>query len=523
MRNLRYAILVCNCLLVAGVAFNSDLASVLISTLQHRGCLRSEMLHQRAQLRELGFTNTSCCMQCLGLSPLQYNTLCGLPQFFGVFAAIFTGVAIDNMGYCKCAFFLAVQALLGTGICTVATIRSCYLFVTSSQAFGLLLVGRILFVMAGCGLVVTRNYICGLWFAKGGLTTALGISIAVNSLGNAVNFLVTAKFAARYSLTTAFILGLAVCCTSVLGAVGLSLLDSLSEQPHKSASKAQRRSSIREAKAGGKLEEDVASVLEQLVASKVRFSGIRAYPLTYWAALGHFVLCTACIWPFISNACKFVNDRYHLGSASSVIVGSLHFTCLFAMPLIGLLSDKARAYGAMGILASVLFVFIFACLLINVPLHPAVWFVLLGIAYAVSQTNSLAIIFNVSAAADRATASALATAFSLMISGLVSIGMGLMLSTTSRAREPARQKPWERVLPGFEALALLGLIVAVAMNIADVTRGRSDVNPCCRAGPEHQRLTDDPPEGYGAVTSESEEKEGKEEEDKGEGTTASQF
>lgn len=398
MPNLRYAILFCNCLLIIGVAFNSDLISVLISTLQRRGCRRYEVELQRLQLEDVGVTNVTCCMQCLGLTPLQYNTLCGLPQFFGVFAAIFTGVAIDHMGYCKCAFYLAVQAMIGISICTVATIRTCHLFVTSIQAFGMLLVGRIMFVMAICGLVVTRNFICGMWFAKDKLTTALGISIAINSLGNALNFLITAEFASKHGMTNAFILGVGMCSISILGALGLAVIDWISSE-NKPAS---RRSSTKKvAKYGGKLEADVADVLEQIVATKIRFSSICSYPGVYWASMIHFVLCTACVWPFLSNACKFVEDIYNLGTSSSVIVGSFHFTCLFALPLIGYLSDKAKAYGSMGIVASSLYVIIFFCLIIHVRLHPVVWFVLMGIAYAVSQTNSLAIIFRVSTPENR--------------------------------------------------------------------------------------------------------------------------
>lgn len=110
----------------------------------------------------------------------------------------------------------------------------------------------------------------------------------------------------------------------------------------------------------------------------------------------------------------------------------------------------------------------------------------------------------------RATAAALTAAVSLMVNGLVSVCMGLMLTITSRSAEPDLEKPWGRVLPTFEGISLIGLLLIIVTNIKDFMSRKSEMNPCLNKKTEvedRQKLAEEKNTDYGTVTEKTEKDE----------------
>ncbi len=265
-----------------------------------------------------------------------------LPNIF--FLLVVAGFLLDKIGVRKAGALYAFLILLGTLTTSF----------WAGKSFTMMLVGRMIFGFGSEATLLVTNKVIARWFKGRELGFAFGLNITVMRLGTILAFNSSAQIAEmtgswRYSVWASSIV--------MLFAFMLFLFYLMKDK---------RLSEV----SGGGSEE------------KIVFSDIFKLGPAFWAVSLLCLTFYSAVFPFTNHAPRFLQMKWGLSAAkgsqytSYIMTASMIFT-----PLLGLFVDKLGHRGKIMVVGSLLIVP--AHLLLGLThIHPAVSFVLLGIAFS---------------------------------------------------------------------------------------------------------------------------------------------
>ncbi|XP_060086352.1 major facilitator superfamily domain-containing protein 1-like [Ylistrum balloti] len=349
-RSWRHVLLFSNCMLGYGLYFNVDILSALQRDLQGADTGSCDNIT----------SNASCCQDCVGLGPDRYNQLYAAYAWMAAATVIPAGYFVDRFGNRVSSILSTSVAWLGTVLFAAAVtgqLRGSFLM------FPLMYVSRFLLgAGAGMALIVQERILC-VWFPDN-LSMVFSINVVGLRMGNVSNFLLSANIANWIGLTKALWVGAAICSTTVVSAVILSLLDFYGQ-----------KNSDKELTHIPDRAENSITIYRQL-------QNIRVLPRMFWLLCVTTVCYYAAYLPVVSNGSKYIQDRYGLSKTTSAYyVGAVYDVSIILPPFLGIFLKRFRCTGTLLSCSALMTVPVYLLLSFCPSIHPLVLTTYLGVTY----------------------------------------------------------------------------------------------------------------------------------------------
>lgn len=429
----RFLVLFFNCLLTFGSYFCFDMPSVLQAEFQGN----STCLPQNGTK-----SNNSCCVDCLGMSPDDYNLLYAIYAWTNAGVVIVAGFLIDKLGNRFGAFLFSGLCLVGSSLFAVGP------FLKNTPAMlPVMLIARLIFGSGNGSLTIVQNRITTYWFKDKELALAFGFTLAFSRLGSVLNFLVTPGFAATYGLKWTLWGGAILCSLGFISAIIVSFLD---------------RAGMKELG----LDDGI-----KVQSKKMKFTDIRHFSLRYWLLAFSIMFFYNGIFPFVADASKFIQDKYHFDKdVSSYMAGAVYDVSMVISPFLGFIIDIFGKRGYLAVSCAVLTLPVFG-LLAFTKVYPVVLTLWLGFTYSFAAASMWPSIPLVVSQATIGTAMGLTTSIQMIGIGISNVVVGGILGTSDNLPEAETLLRWKYVMIFLLANTLLCVLVASVLNVIDRRRG----------------------------------------------------
>ncbi|KAF8794976.1 Major facilitator superfamily like protein [Argiope bruennichi] len=347
----RFTVLFFNCLLTFGSYYCFDMPSVMQDQMEkdyHCG-------------NNTG--NSTCCSDCLGMSPKEYNLLYAVYSWTNAFVVIGAGFLIDKYGNQVGALFFSSLCVIGSCVFALGTH-----YRGTAYMIPLMLVGRLVFGAGNGSLTIVQNRITSFCWYK--------IYIMDRC----------------WSLWTGFISALIVGLLDVHGFKKLGMLDAINTQ-----------------------------------SKLVRISDVKHFSLSYWLLILSIMFFYNGVFPFVADASKFISVKYHYDdNVSAYMAGAVYDVSLLLSPFLGGLIDIFGKRGILCIVCSVLTLPVFGLLAFS-QAHPLISTTWLGITYSVAAASMWPSIPLVVSQSTIGTAMGIATSLQMIGIGFSNLIVGDIL------------------------------------------------------------------------------------------------
>ncbi|GIY48307.1 major facilitator superfamily domain-containing protein 1 [Caerostris extrusa] len=418
----RFLVLFFNCLLTFGSYYCFDMPSVLQDQMQ-------KDYHCNKTINE------TCCTECLGMSPSDYNLLYAVYSWTNAFVVIGAGFFIDKFGN-------QVGASLFSSLCVVG---SCVFALGTSYRgtdymVPLMLFGRLIFGAGNGSLTIVQNRITSFWFTGKELAMAFGITLAFSRLGSVLNFFLTGHLTDAVGIRYTLWIGAGLCGLGFISAIIVGILD------------------VHGFKKMGRME----SITSQ--SKRVRISDVKNFSMSYWLVIFTIMFFYNGIFPFVADASKFISDKYHYDdNVSAYMAGAVYDVSLILSPFLGFI-DVFGKRGVLCIVCSTLTIPVFGLLAFS-QAHPLISTIWLGITYSVAAVSSMwpsipLVVYQ----ATIGTAMGIATSLQMIGIGFSNLIVGEILSNKS-------EYSWKYVMIYLLANILACVVTSIFLNIDDVKKG----------------------------------------------------
>ncbi|XP_068162257.1 lysosomal dipeptide transporter MFSD1-like [Antennarius striatus] len=428
----RFVLLFFNCLMTLGPYFCSDIPSVLQNQFQgNLTCPNTTVIN-----------GTIDCVLGLGMTPQQYNLLHAVLSWMNALASVVAGFLIDKFGNCFGVFVSSSLCVLGSSLFALGSH-----FTGTPYLLPLMLTGRLLFGSGSGSLSVVQNRITAFWFKEKELGMAYGLTLTLTRLGSVLNFFLTQRFEEEYGMQWTLWGGTLLCVLSFLAAIVVCKMDTL-------WLKRQRL---------------VGSIQEE--SRKVRILDVKLLPLSYWLLVLTILFFYNGIFPFIADACKFIQDKYsgYSQKEAAYIASAVYDSSLVLLVTLGILIDYVGLRGIFAVSCAVLTLPAFGLLAFTYvpPLISTAW---LGITYSFACVSMWASIPLVVPQVTLGTAIGLAVSIEMLGVGVSNLVIGSILGTTSsEAKIPLWR--WQRMMIFMLSNIMSCIIASVLLNIVDHRQG----------------------------------------------------
>ncbi|ELU06449.1 hypothetical protein CAPTEDRAFT_21878 [Capitella teleta] len=430
----RFLVLFFNCMLTFGSYFCFDMPSVLQGQFQNATCDPHNSTSNQSQ------HNQSCCDDCLGMSPDDYNLLYAIYAWTNAVIVIGAGFFIDKLGNRIGVLIFSFLCVLGS-----STFAAGAFFKGSKGMLPLMLIGRLLFGSGNGSLTIVQNRITAFWFKDKELAMAFGITLAFSRLGSVLNFLVTPNFATSYGLLWTLWGGAILCGLGFISAIVVGLLDKFG---------------LKQLGMDGAMESE---------SRQLKVSDVKHLSLLYWLLILTIMFFYNGVFPFVADASKFIQDKYHYDSKTSAyMAGAVYDISMVLSPFLGFIIDRI---GMRGYLAS-------GCALLTIPVfgllafsnvHPLVSTLWLGVTYSFAASSMWPTIPLVVSANVVGTAFGLCTSLQMIGIGISNLIVGQILGGKDLPAEESVGR-WRFVMIFLLANTLACVAVSTILNIIDKRR-----------------------------------------------------
>ena len=218
-------------------------------------------------------------------------------------------------------------------------------------------------------------------------------------------------------------------------------------------------------------------------------ASVTSLPLLYWLIILMILLLSPILYTFTAFGPLEFQAKWHLSPADSGAATSVLYVTIIFSPLAGYVIDR---YGYRTLIQAVAAAFIplWFCLLTFFDASPILGMTLLGLTFAVTESNSYAMIVEVVPQHQLGIAYGLAGCAVSLALLLEPAGVGLIYTLTGSFLVSNYI---------FIALSLAGWAVAVAILVHDVRTGSVMSGPKRRSGGEYEEVEDDWHEGEGGI------------------------
>lgn len=419
----RFSVLLFNCLLTFGSYYCFDMPSVLQDVMEKDWYCKNET------------DNGTCCTDCLGMSPSDYNLLYAVYSWTNAFVVIFAGVFIDKYGN-------QIGALLFSSFCVIG---SC-VFALGTHYRGtdymvpLMLFGRIIFGAGNGSLTIVQNRITSFWFAGKELALAFGFTLAFSRLGSVLNFFLTGHLTDAVGLKYTLWIGAGLCGLGFISSVIVGCLD------------------VHGFKKMGMMD------LINTQSKEMRISDVKYFSLSYWLVIFTIMFFYSGVFPFVADASKFIGDKYGFDdNTSAYIAGAVYDVSLLLSPFLGGFIDIFGKRGILCIVCSALTLPVFGLLAFS-KVHPLISTIWLGIMYSIAAASMWPSIPLVVSQATIGTAMGIATSLQMIGVGFSNLIVGEILSDRS-------DRSWQYVMIYLFVNVALCCVTSIALNYFEMKRG----------------------------------------------------
>lgn len=254
----------------------------------------------------------------LNMTELQYTSLYSVYSWPNVVLNIVGGFLIDRV------FGIRLGSNIYVGLALIGQL----IFATSVffNQYWLMLIGRFVFGIGAESLTVAQNNYAVLWFKGKELNMVFGLQLSFARVGSTVNFLVMESLykavhnqipdgKGQYILGTVLFIAATTCLISWVCSIVMGVFDKRAEtqlgrnnNPH---------------------------------GETVKLTDVKDFKLTFWLVC---IICVAfycAIFPFITIAKDFFQDKFHLSPDDANYLSSIVYVISgVASPVLGLLIDK---------------------------------------------------------------------------------------------------------------------------------------------------------------------------------------
>ncbi|GBM32894.1 Major facilitator superfamily domain-containing protein 1 [Araneus ventricosus] len=291
----RFTVLFFNCLLTFGSYYCFDMPSVMQDKME-----KDYHCNNNTQ-------NSSCCSDCLGMSPNDYNLLYAVYSWTNAFVVIGAGFLIDKYGNQVGALFFSSLCVIGSCIFALGTH-----YRGTDYMIPLMLFGRLVFGAGNGSLTIVQNRITSFWFAGKELALAFGVTLAFSRLGSVLNFFFTGHLTDAIGIKYTLWIGAGLCGLGFISAIIVGLLD------------------VHGFKKLGMF--DAINTQSKLV----RVSDVKYFSLSYWLLILSIMFFYNGVFPFVADASKFISVKYHYDdNVSAYMAGAVYDVSLVLSPFLG--------------------------------------------------------------------------------------------------------------------------------------------------------------------------------------------
>ena len=165
-------------------------------------------------------------------------------------------------------------------------------------------------------MTVAQSAIVSSWFQGKELSFAFGINLSISRIGSAINGPVVASVAAGYNVGTALLVGLGVCCFSLIMAFMLVWIDRWAAN-----------------------RDNVQAVVSE--DEKFHFSDLKKFnTLPFWLVTASCVIIYMAIFPYIQFCSDMLSSEFGFGSMASTFYAMPYIISAFMSPILGIIIDK---------------------------------------------------------------------------------------------------------------------------------------------------------------------------------------
>ncbi|XP_033753055.1 major facilitator superfamily domain-containing protein 1-like [Pecten maximus] len=434
--NWRNVLLFFNCTLGYGLYFNVDILSALQKDLQGTDTGSCENIT----------SNVTCCLDCVGLGPDRYNQLYAAYAWMTAATVIPGGYFVDRAGIRVSSILSTSVAWLGTALFASAVtghIRG------TSAMFPLMFCSRLL-LGAGTGTaLIVQDRVLGMWFANN-LAVVFSINVVALRLGNVSNFLLTANIANWIGLPGALWVGAALCGTTTLSAVFLSLLDYYG-----------KKNSDKELTSISEKAEEAVTLCRQM-------KNVRLLPRSYWLLCVTVVCYYSAYLPVVSNGSKYIQDRYGYSKTSSAYyVGAVYDVSIIIPAFLGLLLKRFRCTGILLSCSAILTVPVYMLLSFCPRIHPLVLTIYLGVTYTTYAVCVWPCFAMLVSPDTFGTAVGIAIFIQSGGVGMTNLAVGKIMGATESVDTVELLSNYRTVFWVLFALSITSAVFSIATNMAD--------------------------------------------------------
>lgn len=428
----RFIILFLNCLLTFGSYFCFDMPSVLQATFQGNFSCDSNA----------NKTNVTCCEDCLGMGPDQFNLLYAIYAWTNAVVVIGAGFLVDKLGNRLGIFLFSSLCVAGTSIFALGS----YLRGTEAM-LPLMLVGRLLFGAGNGSLTIVQNRITSFWFLGKELALAFGITLTFSRLASVLNFLLTDTIYSMIGLTWTLWAGTLICVIGLIAAIFLSIMDKVGMR---------------------QLGREFAITAD---SKRMHFLDIRYFSTSFWLLAVIVMFFYNGLFPFVADASKFIQDKYgHDKQHASYIAGSVYDVSILLSPFLGGLIDVIGKRGYLASSCAVLTIPVFAFLAFT-EFHPLISTIWLGITYSVAAACLWPSIPLVVSQSTLGTALGVTTSIQMIGTGISNVVVGIILGNSEDLSHVDELRRWKFVMVYLLLNIIACFVCTVVLNIVDRQKG----------------------------------------------------
>ncbi|MBN3274689.1 MFSD1 protein, partial [Polyodon spathula] len=383
-------------------------------------------------------TNSSDCVEGLGMSPQEYNLLYAVYAWTNAVVVILAGFLIDKLGNRFGVFLFSFLTVLGSAVFALGSH-----FKGTAYLLPLMLTGRLIFGSGNGSLTIVQNRITAFWFKGKELALAFGLALAFSRLGSVLNFFLTQRVEAHFGIQWTLWGGTLLCVLGFLAAITVSALDKM-----------------------GMKQLGLDGLIQQ-ESKKVRIQDLRYLPLRYWLLVLTIMFFYNGVFPFVADASKFIQDKYsgYSQREAAYIAGAVYDSSLVLSATVGILIDSVGLRGVFAVGCAVLTLPVFALLAFTFvpPLVSTLW---LGVTYSFAAASMWPSIPLVVPQATLGTAMGLATSVQMIGIGLCNLIVGQILGTESSAVKIPLER-WQEVMLFMLANTIGCIVCSLILNFED--------------------------------------------------------
>ncbi|KAK2144451.1 hypothetical protein LSH36_756g02040 [Paralvinella palmiformis] len=432
----RFIVLFFTCMMTFGSYFCFDMPSVLQTQFQaNTSCIISNGTNTSK-------INESCCDDCLGMTPEEYNLLYAIYAWTNAIVVIGAGFLVDKMGNTVGLFLFSFLCLGGSSVFAIGAMMR-----GTASMLPLMLIGRLVFGSGNGSLTVVQYRIISIWFKNKELAMAFGTVLAFSRLGSVLNFLLTANFAKDHGIIWTLWGGAVLCGLGFVSAIVTSILD----------------------RYGMKIVGAASAV--KVEPRKVKCSDIKYFSARYWILTFTLVFFYNGVFPFVADASKFIQDKYgYSKQTSSYLAGALYDVSMVLSPFLGFVVDQIGMRGIIALCCALLTIPVFG-LLAFTYVHPLVSTLWLGITYSFAAPSLWPSIPLVVSPSTVGTATGITSSFQMIGIGISNLVVGKILGDQDSLPKKQVLLHWKYVMIYLFANTVACAVCAGLLIIVDRRSG----------------------------------------------------